>query len=150
MNPGMYSSATGEWETPLWLYRTLDDSFSFDWDLAANATNSQCGPRYYGPDSVYGEDSLTQHWATMRCWLNPPYGREIGKWVQKAWVESQKGATVVVLLPARTDTRWWHDWVGGKALVVFLKGRLKFGGAENSAPFPSAIAIYLPPLVEPK
>jgi site-specific DNA-methyltransferase (adenine-specific) len=78
--------------------------------------------------------------------MNPPYGREITQWVKKAWEESQKGATVVCLLPARTDTRWFHSYVLGKAEIRFIKGRLKFEGAKNSAPFPSMIVIYRPPI----
>ena len=75
-------------------------------------------------------------------WCNPPYGKEIGKWVRKAYEESQMGAKVVMLLPARTDTRWFHDYIVDKAKVRFIKGRLKFGDAKNSAPFPSMIVVF--------
>lgn len=77
--------------------------------------------------------------------MNPPYGREIGLWMRKAYEESLKGCIVVCLVPSRTDTAWWHDYVQGKAEVRFVRGRLKFGNAKNSAPFPSAVVIYRPP-----
>jgi site-specific DNA-methyltransferase (adenine-specific) len=79
--------------------------------------------------------------------MNPPYGREIGQWVKKAYNESRNGATVVCLLPARTDTAWWHDYVLPMATVTFIRGRLKFGDSKNSAPFPSAVAVFYPPKV---
>ena len=77
-----------------------------------------------------------------RVWCNPPYGREIGKWVEKAYNESLKGAMVVMLLPARTDTKWFHDYIYGKAEIRFVRGRLKFGDSKNSAPFPSMVVIF--------
>lgn len=77
-----------------------------------------------------------------RVWCNPPYGREIGKWVEKAYDESLKGAMVVMLLPARTDTRWFHDYIYNKAEIRFVRGRLKFGDSKNSAPFPSMVVIF--------
>lgn len=79
-----------------------------------------------------------------KVWLNPPYGREIGLWVAKAVEEAAAGATVVCLLPARTDTRWWHDFVIKHGKVEFVRGRLKFGGCKNSAPFPSALVVFEP------
>jgi len=75
------------------------------------------------------------------CWMNPPYGREIGLWMKKAWESSLSGATVVCLVPARTDTKWWHDYAM-KGEIEFIRGRLKFGNATNSAPFPSAVVVY--------
>lgn len=75
-------------------------------------------------------------------WCNPPYGREIGKWVEKAYKESLEGVTVVMLLPARTDTKWFHDYIYGKAEIRFVRGRLKFGDSKNSAPFPSMVVVY--------
>ncbi|MGD7664880.1 DNA N-6-adenine-methyltransferase [Brevibacillus laterosporus] len=75
------------------------------------------------------------------CWMNPPYGKEIGKWVKKAFEEASKGATVVCLLPARTDTKWWHEYCM-KGEIRLVKGRLKFGDSNNSAPFPSAVIIF--------
>lgn len=75
-------------------------------------------------------------------WCKPPYGREIGKWVEKAYKESLEGATVVMLLPARTDTKWFHDFIYGKAEIRFVRGRLKFGDSKNSAPFPSMVVVF--------
>jgi DNA N-6-adenine-methyltransferase (Dam) len=87
---------------------------------------------------------LHQSWAGV-CWCNPPYGTVIGRWVRKAYESSQAGATVVCLLPARCDTQWWHTYVLPYAEIRYLQGRLKFGGAKNSAPFPSAVVIFRPP-----
>ncbi len=132
-----FSSATDLWETPQDLFDVLNKEFHLDWDVCANESNTK---RYYFFDKE--EDGLAQNWKGLRAWMNPPYGREIGKWVEKA---STGGADIVVaLLPARTDTRWWHDWIQDKAEVRFIKGRLKFGGHKNSAPFPSAIVIFRP------
>ena len=88
-------------------------------------------------------DGLKQTWGGEVCWCNPPYGREVGKWVKKAYQSCiHEKATVVMLLPARTDTKWFHEYIYGKAEIKFLKGRLKFGGSKNSAPFPSFLAIF--------
>ena len=75
------------------------------------------------------------------CWMNPPYGRTIGNWMKKAYESSLEGATVVCLVPARTDTGWWHNYAM-KGDIEFIKGRLKFGGSKNSAPFPSAVVVF--------
>ena len=83
-------------------------------------------------------DGLKQEWTGV-CWCNPPYGRQVGKWVEKAVKSS---ATVVMLLPARTDTKWFHDWCLPYGKIEFLRGRLKFGGCDNSAPFPSMIVVF--------
>jgi hypothetical protein len=91
------------------------------------------------------EDGLKQSWNSETVFMNPPYGKEIAQWMAKAYRESRAGATVVCLIPARTDTAWWHDYaVHGE--IHYLKGRLKFGDGENSAPFPSAVVIFRPPL----
>jgi len=92
------------------------------------------------------DDGLEQDWTGV-CWCNPPYGREIEKWVKKAYISAIEGATVVMLLPARTDTRWFHDWIYGKTEIRFIRGRLKFGGAEHGAPFPSMVVVFRPPMV---
>lgn len=110
-----------EWETPLDLFQKLDAEFHFDTDVCATADNAKC-KHYYTKE----QDGLKQTW-TGTCWCNPPYGREITKWVQKA---SESDATTVMLVPARTDTRWFHDYVYGKTEMRFLKGRLKFGGGS--------------------
>jgi phage N-6-adenine-methyltransferase len=106
-------------------------------DVCASPTNAKC-PRYYTRE----DDGLTQPWEG-KCWMNPPYGRTIGQWMKKAYEESQRGALVVCLVPARTDTAWWHDYAT-KGQVAFIRGRLKFGGHVNSAPFPSATVVFMP------
>lgn len=131
----MFSSKTDDWETPQWLYNELDQTYQFTLDVCATRENKKCR-NFYSKEL----DGLAQKWHGT-CWMNPPYGREIGKWVEKAYKESLKGATVVCLLPARTDTRWFHDYCT-KGEIKFLKGRLKFGGSKNSAPFPSMIVIF--------
>ena len=125
--------------TPQWLFDELNKEFGFTLDVCALPENAKC-EKYYTPDA----DGVKQSWADNTCWMNPPYGREISKWVQKAYEES-KQSTVVCLLPARTDTRWWHEYCM-KGEIRFLRGRLKFGQAKNSAPFPSAVVIFRPAL----
>lgn len=129
----MFSSVTDMWETPLAFFRALDAEFHFTLDVCATKENTKCSEFF-----TKEQDGLKQDWNGI-CWCNPPYGREIGKWVRKA-AESQ--ATVVMLLPARTDTAWFHDHIYGKAEIRFIRGRLKFGGSKNSAPFPSMVAIF--------
>ena len=138
----MFSSATDQWATPQAFFDQWNSIFHFDLDVCADATNAKC-PRYFTRE----DNGLAQDWGFSVCWMNPPYGREIGRWVQKAYNESLGGATVVCLLPARTDTVWWHTYVIPCAKVHFIRGRLKFGTATNSAPFPSAVAVFYPPKV---
>lgn len=138
----MFSSATDQWATPQNFFDKLNEEFHFTLDVAADKTNHKCD-NYYDKQA----DGLSQPWATSerereRVWCNPPYGREIGKWVEKAYNESLKGATVIMLLPARTDTKWFHDFIYGKAEIRFVRGRLKFGDSKNSAPFPSMVVIF--------
>ena len=131
-----FSSATPEWSTPQDLFDALSFSYGgFTLDPCATKENAKCAQFF-----TREQDGLSQPW-TGKVFVNPPYGRDIGRWVKKAWEESLKGALVVLLLPARVDTRWWHDYVR-KGHVYFLRGRLKFGGARNSAPFPSAIVTF--------
>ncbi|RKO68086.1 DNA N-6-adenine-methyltransferase [Desulfofundulus salinus] len=139
LNEGMFSSRTGEWETPQTFFEALNAEFRFTLDVCARPENAKC-LRYFTPE----QNGLLQPWAPETCWMNPPYGREIGRWVEKAYNEARRGAVVVALLPARTDTRWWHRYVMRAAEIRFVKGRLKFGGAENSAPFPSAVVVFTP------
>lgn len=131
-----FSSEKSEWETPPEFFDSLNYIFDFDWDACATQQNSKCGPCYWS----IANDALTQEWGTQKIWMNPPYGRGIGKWVKKAYEESLKGALVVCLLPARPDTQWWK--ICKKGTIKFIEGRLKFVGAESSAPFPSAIVIF--------
>ena len=135
----MFSSATDQWATPQQFFNDWAKLFPFTLDVCADASNAKC-PRYFDREA----DGLRQDWAPETCWMNPPYGREIGRWVRKAYEESQKGATVVCLLPARTDTAWWHDYVIEHAQVAFIRGRIKFGDAKSGAPFPSAVAVFYP------
>ena len=133
-----YSSETNEWATPQDFYVKLDKEFNFNLDPCSTKDNAKCD-KFFTID----DDGLAQSWIGYNVFMNPPYGREIKYWVQKAYEESLKGATVVCLIPARTDTAYWHDYIFGKADDIrFLRGRLKFGESKNSAPFPSAIIIY--------
>ncbi len=135
-----FSSKTDLWATPQYFFDALNAEFSFTLDVCALPENAKC-ERYFTPE----EDGLNQRWQGI-CWMNPPYGREIGRWVRKAFESAQGGATVVCLLPARTDTAWWHTWVMKAEEVRFVRGRLKFGDSKNSAPFPSAVVVFRPPL----
>lgn len=135
--PLHFSSKTNEWATPNELYSKLNKEFNFTLDPCSTHENAKCDRHY-----TINEDGLAQSWANETVFMNPPYGREIGLWIEKAYNESQRGATVVCLIPARTDTKYWHDYIFGKAEIRFLKGRLKFGDSKNSAPFPSAVVIY--------
>ena len=132
----MFSSKTNLWETPQDFFNKLDEEFHFDLDVCALPENAKC-ERYFTPEV----DGLSKPWKGV-CWCNPPYGREIGAWVEKASYEAKVGQTVVMLLPSRTDTRWFHDWIYGKAKIIFIRGRLKFGGCKNSAPFPSMVVVF--------
>lgn len=141
MNKGvMFSSKTDLWETPQDFFDCLNEEFHFTLDVCALPENAKCD-NYYTPK----ENGLSQPWKGV-CWCNPPYGREILAWVRRAWLSSAVGNTVVMLLPARTDTKWFHDYIYGKDRVEirFIRGRLKFGGSKNSAPFPSMIVIFKP------
>jgi len=139
----LFSSQTDLWETPQDLFDKLDAEFGFTLDVCALPENAKCR-RYFTPE----EDGLRQKW-TGTCWMNPPYGRQIGLWVRKAFEAAQEGATVVCLLPARTDTRWWHEYVMRAAEIRFLRGRLRFGGARNPAPFPSVVVVFRKGLYKP-
>ncbi len=141
----MRSSLDDTWSTPRDFFEKLHQEFNFTLDAAA-LRSSAVVPNYLGPDHEYGwrHDALTVEWAGASeggaVWLNPPYGREIGKFMRKANEEAKKGITVVCLVPSRTDTKWWWDSVIMHE-VRFVKGRLKFGGQKNSAPFPSAVVV---------
>lgn len=133
-----FSSKTNEWSTPQTFFDELDKEFNFTLDPCATHDNAKC-KKYY----TIEDDGLLQDWSKDVVFMNPPYGREIKHWVQKAYEESLKGATVVCLIPARTDTTYWHNYIFGKADDIrFIKGRLKFGDGKNSAPFPSAVIVY--------
>lgn len=133
-----YSSKTDLWATPQDFFNKYNAIYKFNLDVCALAENAK-SDYFFTPEI----DGLSQHWFGS-CWMNPPYGRGIINWMRKAYESSLEGATVVCLVPARTDTIWWHEYaMRGK--IEFIKGRLKFGGSENGAPFPSAVIVFLPP-----
>jgi phage N-6-adenine-methyltransferase len=121
------------------LFAELDAQFHFELDVCATADNAKC-VRFF----TKKENGLAQKWTGRAVWCNPPYGRTIGEWIRKAWESTVNGdaEVVVCLVPVRTDTRWWHDYVS-LGDVKFLKGRLRFGGTESSAPFPSALVTFV-------
>lgn len=133
INNVLYSSESEVWETPKDLFDKLDTEFHFDIDVCALPFNAKC-TTFFTPD----QDGLKQKWEGV-CWMNPPYGRTIGAWMSKA-LEAK--TTVVCLVPARTDTKWWHEYAMKASEIRFVKGRLKFGDSKNSAPFPSAIIVF--------
>lgn len=126
------------WATPEWLFKELDKEFGFNLDVCASPENAKCELYYTAED-----DGLLMPWDGV-CWCNPPYGNRIADWLNKALLETGNGVTTVVLIPSRTDTRWFHEYVLGRCEIRFIKGRLKFGGSKNSAPFPSMLCIYRP------
>lgn len=132
----LFASTKTEWETPPDLFARLNGEFAFTLDVCATPLNRKCR-RYF----TLAQNALKRRW-TGCCWMNPPYGREISAWIRKAREQSGRGATVVCLLPARTDTAWWYDTLKYAQEIRFLRGRLTFVGARASAPFPSAVVIF--------
>ena len=135
----LFSSDRMDWETPQWLFDLLDKQYHFDLDVCATKENAKCWNYYTKEDN-----GLKRKWSGS-VWVNPPYGREIGDWVDKAaqQIKYKRVQWIVMLLPARTDTKWWHRSVMAKALTIrFIEGRLKFVGAVGSAPFPSVVVVY--------
>ena len=135
----MFSSKTDQWSTPQEFFDKLDWRFGpFDLDPCANPHNTKCANFF-----TEAEDGLSKDWEGFTTFVNPPYGRGIDKWIKKCFDESRKeGTRVVMLIPARTDTKYWHQYIMRADEVYFLKGRLKFGECDNSAPFPSAIVVF--------
>lgn len=134
----MFSHEKEDWATPQAFFDKLDSEFHFTLDPCANAENHKC-EKYFTAE----QDGLKQDWSGETVFCNPPYCRETGVWVKKAYEESKKpGTTVVMLLPCRTDVAWFHDYCLPYGEIRFLRGRLKFGGAKNSAPFPSMVCIF--------
>ena len=138
-NDVMFSSNTCEWATPQDLFDKLNSEFCFTLDPCADHSNHKCA-KYYTVE----QDGLKQDWSGETVFCNPPYGKEIYNWVKKCFCEVYAGACpcAVMLIPARTDTRWFHEYIYHKAEVRFIRGRLKFGGSNNSAPFPSMLVIF--------
>jgi phage N-6-adenine-methyltransferase len=141
MDRVLFSSASVEWETPAALFDRLNAVHRFTLDVCATPQNAKC-KRYFTQE----QDGLAQSWEGERVFCNPPYGRGIGDWVERCSQAGRKvityaPASAVMLLPARTDTFWWHEFVS-RGRVEFIRGRLKFGGHKNSAPFPSAVVVF--------
>jgi site-specific DNA-methyltransferase (adenine-specific) len=135
----LFSSTTDDWSTPPEFFAKLNRRYRFTLDPCATPENAKC-PLYFTKE----QDGLKQDWGTHRVFCNPPYGRSLGAWVRKCFEASQRGALVVLFVPARTDVKWFHNWVRGKADVQFCRGRFKFGGSKTNAPFPSMLAVYSP------
>ena len=132
----MFSSKTDEWSTPQDFYDRLNAEFNFTLDPCADKNNHKCA-KYFTKE----QDGLTKKWGGHTVFCNPPYGRQIGKWVRKCYEESEKNICVM-LIPARTDTKWFHEYIYGKAEVRFIKGRLRFGDSKENAPFPSMVVVF--------
>ena len=136
----MYSSKSDEWTTPDDFFKELDKEFNFNLDAAASDENHKCS-NYF----TMQQDGLTQNWGGCRVFINPPYS-QIDKWVAKAFYETKQDNTLVVMLiPSRTDTRYFHNYIYGRTEIRFVKGRLKFGDGKNIAPFPSMLVIFRGP-----
>ncbi|MDR2820409.1 MAG: phage N-6-adenine-methyltransferase [Desulfovibrio sp.] len=134
-----FSSRKNDWATPWALFRHWDAvQGPFSLDVCASAENAKC-ERYFSPE----QDGLAHAWDGV-CWMNPPYGRAIGRWIGKAAAEVRAGRArrVVCLIPARTDTIWWHEYIMPRGVVHFLRGRVRFEGALYPAPFPSAVVVF--------
>ena len=129
-----FSSKSDDWATPQSFYDRLNDIYNFTLDPCSDKFNAKCEKFYTEAD-----DGLAQDWSGERVFMNPPYGRVIGDWIRKAY---ESNALVVALVPARTDTRYWHDYVMQADEVILIRGRLKFGDGSNSAPFPSAVVVW--------
>lgn len=137
-----FSSSTDQWETPQDFFDALNTVFNFERDVCALPENAKCA-KYYSP----AEDGLKQPWSGV-IWLNPPYGKTIRLWMEKAAAAARNGATVVCLVPVRTDTVWWQTYCAKASEIVYIEGRLCFGNSKNSAPFPSAIVVFRPSIID--
>ena len=134
----LFSSKSMEWATPRPFFMRLNEEFGFTLDPCAQPHNALCS-KYFTEE----ENGLAQNWQGHRAFVNPPYGRAVGLWVKKCYEESRKpDTTVVMLIPARTDTKYWHNYVMKADELHLVKGRIKFGGGTNSAPFPSAVVVF--------
>lgn len=137
VNRVLFSSNCHDWETPQELFEVLNSEFGFDIDVCATAATAKCR-HFFSPE----HDGLKLPWRGV-CWMNPPCGSALPNWMAKAYTESLHGATVVCLVPARTDTAWWHEFAM-RGEIRLIRGRLRFAGARYSAPFPSAIVVFRP------
>ncbi len=136
-NRAVFSSVSKEWATPKVFFQALDAEFNFTLDVCASPKNAKCDRFFDAP-----LNGLLQPWAPEVCWLNPPYGGGMDKWIRKAFEESRRGATVVCLVPARTDTIWWHEYALKAEEIRFIKGRLRFDDGTGRATFPSVLIIF--------
>lgn len=141
--PVLYTSSKEDWSTPDQIYHELDYVYGFKLDAAASPENAKCW-NYYTKE----QDALTRDWTRYdgAVWCNPPYGRQIGRWVEKCIATAEAGTPVVLLVPSRTDTKWFHAAFRAARRVLFVRGRLKFGGAKAGAPFPSVVFVFGGPM----
>lgn len=142
MNNVHFKSVKMDWGTPDSLFNQLDLEYNFQRDLAASDINAKCLTYFTELDN-----SLNIDWHKLSgwSWLNPPYGRQLKHWIKKCHEEAELGAKIVCLLPARTDTSYFHDYIYGKYEITFLRGRVKFlnnGEEMDAAPFPSMIVVF--------
>lgn len=139
INNGMKTCNSDEWATPQDFFDRLNEEFHFTLDPCSTDENKKCEKHY-----TKEQDGLSQDWTVETVFCNPPYGRTISAWCKKCYEHSLNGGTAVMLIHARTDTAWFHDWVYGKAELRFIRGRLHFNGSKWNAPFPSLVAVYRP------
>lgn len=137
MNRAMFYSATEEWATPEDFFDALDAEFHFTLDPCSTDDNAKCAKHF-----TKEQDGLSQDWTGECVFCNPPYGREMPRWIAKCAEHGMRGGIAVMLIPARTDTKAFHEYIYHKAEIRFIRGRLKFGGAKNSAPFPSMVVVF--------
>ena len=138
------SRKTVHWNTPRQLFDSLNREFGFQVDVCGTLDRTLCPVTF-----TLDRNGLGQKWAPKACWCNPPYGPDLGHWMRKAFEESRRGATVVCLVPARTDTAWWHDYAM-RGEVRFIRGRLQFSESNHAAPFPSVVIVFRPPAKDGK
>jgi site-specific DNA-methyltransferase (adenine-specific) len=142
IDKALFSHEHDEWETPQWLFDRLDAKYHFEVDAAANSKNTKC--RHFYNNSLpldWTDPTPIGNWRPKLFFLNPPYS-QCEEFIKKAFNEGRKGATVVCLIPSRTDTKWWHEFVMRAKAIYFIKGRLKFSNSKNSAPFPSCVVEF--------
>ena len=133
----MFSSKTDDWATPQDFFDNLNEEFHFTLDPCCTEDNAKCEKHY-----TKEQDGLAQDWTGETVFCNPPYGREIPKWIKKCYEHFAEGGTAVMLIPARTDTKAFHEYIYGKAELRFVRGRIKFCGCKNPAPFPSMVVVF--------
>ena len=133
----LLGSNSSEWETPKDFFDKLNEEFHFTLDPCSTDENAKCEKHF-----TKEQDGLAQDWAGEIVFCNPPYGKEMPKWIEKCYEHFKQGGTAVMLIPARTDTKAFHEYIYGKAEIRFIKGRLKFGSCVYNAPFPSMVVVF--------